>query len=166
MTIKYDEIKELLTIVPNHPAMNIFHLSDTHINLCNQLNDFAKKREYDYDLAIMDESFLDECLSSGLKPHKLKQNQPRYNRHSKIYDYIFITLNLDTIEDKKLFFTKIYHICKNASKVLIFLENGDHYKLETLLEDRNFLAANYIDISSEYRVYSLQKMHGWGSYDL
>jgi len=166
MTIKYDEIERLLAIVPDHPAMNIFHLSDGHIELSKQLNDFAKNREYDYDLAIINEDFLNKCLSCGLKPHKLKINQSRYNRHSKIYDYIFITLNLDMIVDKKLFFTKIYHICKNASKVLIFLENGDHYELETLLEERNFLAANYIDISTEYRVYSLQKMHGWGSYDL
>jgi hypothetical protein len=49
---------------------------------------------------------------------------------------------------------------------LIFLENGYYDKLEQLLEELNFVASNYIDISQDYKVLSVQKMHGWGVYDL
>ena len=164
MTVTKDEFFKLLEIIPPYPKTNIFHLNDQNIEVSDILYNYCKENEYDYDLVSTNEEFLK--MLEPYKPHKLDIKQPRYNRHAKLYDYVFLTLDIESIENKKAFFTKIYHICKNAAKVLIFLENNSYDELERLLEDLNFVASNYIDISKNYRVLSVQKMHGWGVYDL
>ncbi len=164
MIIKEDELKKLLEIIPPYPRTNIYHFNNFDKTSSKVLFDYAKERDYDYDLFCSDESFLKEL--EKYKVHKLDIKQARYNRHAKLYDFVFIMTDIDTLEDKKLFFKKIYHICKNAAKVMIFLENNSHDELETLLEDINYVASNYIDISNDYRVLSVQKMHGWGVYDM
>jgi hypothetical protein len=164
MNIKKEEFEKLLEMIPPYPKTNIFHLNNFDLTSSKVLFEFCKTNDYDYDLLSSDDKFLEKL--SKFKATKLNIKQPRYNRHAKLYDYVFLTIDLDDIEDKKLFFTKIYHICKNASKILIFLENGYHDELENLLEELNFVASNYIDISKNYRVLSVQKMHGWGVYDL
>ena len=157
MTIKSEEIEKLLQIIPDYPKTNIFHINDISTTFGKKLKEFASLKEYDYDDFYL--------FNPILEATKLDINQPRYNRHAKLYDYVFISSDLEKIEDKKLFFKKIYHICKNAAKVMIFLKQRD-YELESILEDLNFVASNYVDISSEYEVLSVQKMHGWGVYDM
>jgi len=164
MNIQKDEFKKLLEIIPPYPKTNIYHINDFDMTSSEVLYEFCKENEYDYDLFSTDEEFLKKL--EKYKPHKLDIKQPRYNRHAKLYDYVFLTLDIESLENKKAFFTKIYHICKNAAKVLIFLDNSSHDELENLLEELNFVASNYIDISKEYKVLSVQKMHGWGVYDL
>ena len=164
MTIQENELKKLLEIIPPYPRTNIYHLNNFDKTSSKVLFEYAKERDYDYDLVCSDEDFLLEL--EEFKPHKLDIKQARYNRHAKLYDFVFIMIDIDTIEDKQLFFKKIYHICKNSAKIMIFLENGYHDELETLLEDMNYVASNYIDISKDYKVLSVQKMHGWGVYDM
>ncbi len=157
MVIKINEIDKLLEIIPDYPKTNIFHINDFSKTLAQKLKEFASLKEYDYDSFYL--------FNPIEEANKLDINQPRYNRHAKLYDYVFISSDLEKIEDKKLFFKKIYHICKNSAKVMIFLKQRD-YELESILEDLNFVASNYVDISSEYEVLSVQKMHGWGVYDI
>jgi len=157
MKIKNQDIEQLLQIIPDYPRTNIFHINDISVSFSEKLKEFASLKEYDYDDFYL--------FNPILEATKLEINQPRYNRHAKLYDYVFISSDLEKIEDKKLFFKKIYHICKNAAKVMIFLKQRD-YELESILEDLNFVASNYVDISSEYEVLSVQKMHGWGVYDM
>ncbi len=157
MTIKKEEIEKLLQIIPDYPRTNIFHINDISVTFSKNLNEFASSKEYDYDDFYL--------FNPILEAKKLDINQPRYNRHAKLYDFVFISSDLEKMEDKKLFFKKIYHICKNGAKVMIFFKQKD-YELESILEDLNFVASNYIDISSSYEVLSVQKMHGWGVYDM
>jgi len=157
MKILSNEIDTLLDIIVDYPKVNIFHINDTSHILTQKLEDLANKKSYDYDLFHIFKPLLNSV--------KLDINQPRFNKHAKLYDYVFISSDLSKIEDKKLFFKKIYHICKNGSKILIFMENNDE-ELEQILEDLNFVASNYIDISNNYKVLSVQKMHGWGVYDM
>jgi len=164
MKIQKEDLEKLLEIIPPYPKTNIYHLNDFDITSSEVLYNYCKQRDYDYDLFTTDEKFLDSLAQYN--PHKLDINQARYNRHAKLYDYLFLTLDIDKIEDKKLFFKKIYHICKNAAKILIFLDKSSDDELENMLEELNFVASNYIDISKEYKLLSVQKMHGWGSYDM
>ena len=164
MKIKQDEFEKILQIIPPYPKINIYHLNNYDKLSSRILYDYCKERDYDYDLFSTDDKFIEEVKE--LKPNKLDIKQPRYNRHAKLYDFVFLNIDLQKIDNRKLFFTKIYHICKNAAKVLIFLENNSHNELENLLEELNFVALNYIDISKDYKVLSAQKMHGWGVYDL
>ena len=164
MQIKKEEFEKLLEMIPPYPKTNIFHLNNFDLTSSEILFDFCKTNDYDYDLVSSDEDFLEKLKEFDAT--KLTIKQPRYNRHAKLYDYVFLTLDLEDIEDKKLFFKKVYHICKNSAKILIFLENGYHDELEQLLEELNFVASNYIDLSQNYKVLSVQKMHGWGVYDL
>ncbi len=157
MDIRNKDIEKLLQIIPNYPKINIFHINDISASFSKKLNEFASSKEYEYDDFYL--------FNPIIKTKKLDINQPRYNRHAKLYDFIFISSDLEKIEDKKLFFKKIYHICKNGAKIMIFLKQKD-YELESILEDLNFVASNYIDISSDYEVLSVQKMHGWGVYDM
>jgi hypothetical protein len=164
MQIKQNDFEKLLEIIPPYPKTNIFHFNDFDLVSSEVLYDFCKKREYDYDLVCSDESFLKKLAK--FKVQKLDIKQPRYNRHAKLYDFVFIMIDIESLEDKKLFFKKIYHICKNSAKVMVFLKNNSHDELENLLEDINYVALNYIDISKDFRVLSAQKMHGWGVYDM
>jgi len=161
--IEKNEIKKLLEIIPNYPKINIFHLNDFSCEACEKLYEFCDQNEYDYDLFTLDEKFLECVVKFG--GGKLDIKSQRYNKHSKLYDFIFIMIDFSKIEDKKLFLKKIYHICKNAAKILFFLPKKEE-ELEYLLEELNYVALNYIKISDNYEVLSAQKMHGWGVYDL
>ena len=157
MNIKSHEIDKLLEIIVDYPKVNIFHINDISPTLSEKIEKLANEKEYDYDQFYL--------FNPSPNSVKLDINQQRYNKHAKLYDYIFISTNMTKIENKKLFFKKIYHICKNSSKILIFLNKEDE-EIERLLEDLNFVASNYIDISNDYKVLSTQKMHGWGIYDM
>ena len=160
MNIKVKEIEQLLEIIPNYPKINIFHINDYSYNLAKILKNFSNKNDYEYDLF-----FTYNKEVNPTEALRLNINQPRYNKHSKLYDFIFISSDLSKIENIEIFFKKIYLICKNSAKIVLFLEEND-FNLEQLLEKLNFVAFNYIDISDNYKILSFQKMHGWGLYDM
>jgi len=163
MQIKHEEIEKLLEIVPNYPKVNIFHFNNNSHETSEVLYNFCQEKDYDYDLVSSNDDFLKTI--EIFKAQKLDIKRPRYNKQSKLYDFIFITIDFSDIEDKELFFKKIYLMSKNSAKILIFLEHHN-YEHEDLLERLNFVALNYIDISEKYTILSVQKMHGWGIYDI
>ena len=164
MKIEKKDITKLLEIVKDYPKTGIYHLNNNSIMISEVLDNFCKEKAFDYDLFCSDDEFLKKV--SHLNPHKLNLSQARYNRHAKLYDFVFINHDINTIQNPKAFWTKIYHICKNGADILVFLDNSYHDELEKLLEELNFVASNYIDISSEFKVLSVRKMHGWGVYDM
>ncbi len=163
MKIKSEELKKLLDIIPPYPKVNIFHINNNLMELSKLLYDFCKDKEYDYELFCSDEEFMEKLKPFGVEKFDIKAK--RYNRHSKLYDFIFLNMDFKDIKDKQLFLKKIYHISKNSAKILIFLDKKD-FNLEQMLEELNFVALNYIDISNDYEILSAQKMHGWGVYDM
>ncbi len=169
--IEKKELELLLSIIPNHPLTQLFHINDYNISLSNDLNDFVKKNEFEYDITTTNEDFLEELnnkienISNKTTIHKLDLKQHRYNRHSKIYDFVFVTMDIDKIEDLGLFFKKLHSIIKNSGYLLLFIEKNQNNlpKILQLLEDKLYVAINTIDISTKYEVISAKKMHGWGN---
>jgi hypothetical protein len=161
--IPKQEIEELLTIIPrNYPSMDIFYLCDNPLGLCKELDKLCKEQGYEYDLAITDDEVLD---SLDIKARKFDFKRSRYNQHSKLYDFVFVSLDLKKIDNIDTFFKKLYPISKNAGKVIFITDlNTDIIELEDLLIEKNYVAVNPIsDTFSNYQILSAQKMHGWGN---
>lgn len=165
--INKEEIQELLTIIPrNYPSHDIFHLTNNCNGLCQELYDFCQSQGYQYDLSIPDASYFEEISqSTEFKPHKFDFKKNRYNRLSRLYDFVFVSLILEDIEDIDTFYKKLYAISKNAGTVL-FIVDKDHdlRAFEDLLIAQNYVAVNPIeDTFTNYQILSAQKMHGWGN---
>ena len=159
------EIEELLTIIPrNYPIMDIYHLTDNCDALCDALHDLCQELGYHYDLMINSQKNYEYLKENRhLSPRKFEVKKQRYNVQSRTYDFVFVFIDLESIENKELFYKKIYAISKNAGKVLFFIPNdADIRKLEDTLIVHNYVATNQIeDVFEDYQVLSAQKMHGW-----
>jgi len=165
--MKREPIRKLLEIIPPYPGIRIFHISDREVLLSEEISDFCEERACEYDLMVPDPQFLQRVKSEGIEAEAFDLKKQRYNKHAKLYDYVFVTLDLSKITDWPLFLKKIYMIMKNAAKLLLFLpKDASLEQYEALLEAGNFVAINPIDICNDYRLLSAQKMHGWGIYDL
>ena len=164
-TIVKEEIEDLLTIIPrNFPTLDIFHLSDDCIGLCQALYDLSKSEGYNYDLAIPNANYFEHIIeTTPFKPQKFDFKRNRYNRQSRVYDYVFVTINLSEVENITLFYKKLYAISKNAGKVFFIVEKSvDLRELEDALIVHNYVATNPIENTfSNYQILSAQKMHGW-----
>jgi hypothetical protein len=165
MDIKKSEIDDLLQIIPdNYPSINIYHISSFAFELSSNLKELASKNSYEYDLRCLDSYSLNRLKSCNLNATLLDINKHRYNEHAKLYDFLFLTIDLDKIEEKMLFLKKIYAIMKNGAKLIIISKGVDQVALSQLLEDSNFVAINpIINTFQNYDILSAQKMHGWGS---
>jgi hypothetical protein len=149
--IDKNEINDLLTIIPrDYPSFEVFHLTDCENDMCKVLNDLCDSQNYGYDKFIADEDFL---------------KKRRFNSQSKVYDILFLQIDLKNIEDINLFYKKLYPISKNGSKLIFILKKSeDIYLLAQKLEDENYVAINPIDNTfSNYQILSATKMHGWGN---
>ncbi len=168
--IKSKESEKLLSIIPDYPGVTIFHMSDEGVEFCRMLDAFAKEHDYTYHLVSVNDDFIQQLHQNGLEKARLiRYKQQRYNQHSKLYDFVYIDIDINSLENPKLFLKKIYAIAKNAAKILFFVPKSESGfgTLEQLLEDANFVAINPIDDMFEnYLVLSAQKMHGWGIYDM
>lgn len=166
MDIKKSEIVDLLQIIPNDfPSLNIYHISSFAFELSFALKELSSKNSYEYDLRCLDESFIDDLKSYDLNATLLDINKHRYNEHAKLYDFLFLSIDLDEIDKKMTFFKKIYAIMKNGAKLIIISKKDtDEPELSQLLEDSNFVAINpIVDTFKNFEILSAQKMHGWGS---
>ena len=165
--ITENEIKELLTIIPrNYPSLEIYHLTDENIGISDELYKLCDDNGYEYELMILGEAYFEKISqTTELKPHKFEFDKSRYNRHSKMYDFVFVSIDLGKVENQKMFFKKLYAVSKNAGKVLFItsLEEGLQTLEEKLIE-YNYVAVNpIVSTFSNYQILSAQKMHGWGN---
>ncbi len=164
------ELESLLAIIPNHPMTQLFHVNNNSIYLAQELNNFAKIKEFEYDIVSTNEKFIEELNESienraeKTTIHKLKIEQHRYNRHSKMYDFAFVTIDINQIEELGIFLKKLHTIIKNGGYLLLFLDKDEKNMLNILqlLEDKLYVAINTIEISDKYQIISAKKMHGWG----
>jgi hypothetical protein len=165
--IKSQEIQELLTIIPRgYPCMDIYYLTSYDIGFCEELYTLCKENDYEYELMISNQKYFDKLSqTTELKPHKFEFDKSRYNRHSKMYDFVFVSIDLEKVENQKMFFKKLYAVSKNAGKVIFITSlEEDLQTLEEKLIEYNYVAVNSIASTfSNYQILSAQKMHGWGN---
>jgi len=166
-TIRDEEIEELLTIIPRgYPQQDIFHLTNNCLGLCEALDRLTKAENYHYDLMIADENYYTTLKeTSDLKVQAFDFKKSRYNRQARQYDFVFVHIDLETVENMELFYKKLYAISKNGSKVLFIVDKScDLLHFEEILIEHNYVAVNAIENTFEnFHIMSAQKMHGWGN---
>jgi hypothetical protein len=162
------QIEQLLSIIPNHPAIRIMQISQCGTELSDALTTLVKQREYEFLLNITDETFYEEALDryndDTCSVKKMKFEQRRYVSMAKTYDYIFVTADIP-LEIQEQFTKTIHGHIKNAGNIILFLEKGNLKVLDgwrTTLEENYFVATNTIDMFKEYEIVISKKMHGWG----
>lgn len=170
----YDEhfLDQLVSIIPNYPMTRLLQLEESDdLRVAGYLGAYAKERDFDFDLILLDEEIVEKAKEhlqgrlpkrSSISSFRLKQQ--RYNRESKEYDFVFVTLDLSQVENLELFFKKLYHVIRNAGNLLLFIdrERDDYEHLKAILEKDLYVAVNKLDLSERYDVISAKRMHGWG----
>jgi hypothetical protein len=158
--ITKEEIEELLTIIPrSYPSLDLYIITHECDKLTHQIDKLCKSEGYLFDIMLTN---YENC--KDLKVHKFDFDKNRYNRHSRLYDFVFVNISLDDIEDISTFYKKLYAISKNGGKVLFFTDKyRDLQELEERLIEKNYVAINpIINTFKNYQILSAQKMHGWG----
>jgi len=167
--LELKKIEQLLTIIPNHPAIRIMHISQSGTELSDALASFVKEREYELLLNITNDVFYEEIKerynsNSFTTVKKIRFEQRRYTSMAKVYDYVFVTADVPH-EIQEQFIKNIYRDIKNAGNIVIFLEKNNLKLLDSwrqILEENYFVATNTIDLFKDYEIVISKKMHGWG----
>jgi len=162
-------IEQLISIIPNHPATRLLHISDSGEELSLELKKLAKIKDYEYLLNISNENFYEKVKDvysdgSSCIVHKMKFEQRRYVNMAKQFDFLFVTATVPR-EIINEFLKKSHTHIKNAGNIIIFLPKNN-LELKDIwwqsLEDNLFVAINNIDMFSNYEIIIAKKMHGWG----
>ena len=161
-------IEQLLSIIPEHPAMRIMHISQSGKQLSDALASLAKEKEYEFLLNVTNEEYYEEIkenYSDDLcSVKKIKFDQRRYATMARLYDYVFVTAEVPN-ELQEQFAKTIHGHIKNAGNIILFLEKNSLKVLDRwrqILEENYFVASNTIDLFEEYEILISKKMHGWG----
>ncbi len=107
--IEQVKLEKLLEIIPSYPALRIAHFTDSGETMTEVLSDFCQKREYEYQINCTDNSFFDLVSEKykdmdNIKTIKFTLERPRYMIQGKIYEYLFVTSNIN--EEMRSDFTK------------------------------------------------------------
>jgi hypothetical protein len=163
------QIEQLLSIIPDHPAMRIMQISQGGTVLSDALASFATKREYEFLLNITNDIFYEEIKDrysdkSLCSVKKMRFEQRRYVSMARMYDYVFVTSTVSEAMQEQFSKTIHGHI-KNAGNIIFFLPKND-LKVsdgwQQVLLENYFVASNTIDIFENYEILISKKMHGWG----
>jgi hypothetical protein len=160
-------ILELLSIIPNHPATRILHITKDEIEFIENIKKFVEMKDYEYLVNVLDKHFLkslEDLKSKNVTFKYMDFNQRRYVNMAKLYDFVFVTTSIpDNILDE--FLKKIHSNIRNAGNIIILLEkdrDDKKYRLYELLEKNYFVATNSLDVFRNYEAVISKKMHGWG----
>jgi len=169
-TLNPQKTNLLMQIISTHyPNQQILHLSDGCNDLHTTLYELTKSRGFEYDLKCVDIDIdgLDLQRHERLSIEPLDLRAKQYNKHAKLYEYIFVTLESGRLmSDIDTILKKFFRIMKNAGSVVMLIEKGAPLleEIDKKLEESYFVAINHIDIFDDYDVVTAKKMHGWGAY--
>jgi len=168
--IEKNKLKQLLTIIPDHPMVRILHFADSGETIPSLLSDLAINKSYEYQINCLDERFFTLIQqrfanTKAVKPVIFSLSRPRYMIQGKLYDYLFVTAPIPK-EMRKVFLQRAHPVIKNGGNILLFLPKGDHtqrFEWMRLLEENYYVASNTIDdLFEHYDLLISKKMHGWG----
>ena len=165
--LELKKIEQLLSIVPNHPALRIMHITDGDSQLTDALFKLIQNKEYELLLNVITddhEDIKEKYRHKEVTVKKITFEQRRYASMAKTYDYVFVSATVpETLQNQ---FAKTIHThIRNAGNIILFLEKDNLKLLDSwrqVLEENYFVASNTIDLFDEYEVLSSKKMHGWG----
>lgn len=156
----------LIEVIPDHPALRIMHLAQTHSILVDKLATLTQVRDYEYLLLCPDEAIsleLSHCFASHphIKVKSIAYTQTRFHVQAKMYDFVFVEAAVPDVTD---FLKKIYRAMKNAAILFVFSSDGheevERWRVE--MEDNFYVAFNTFALTGSIQIISGKKMHGWG----
>jgi len=166
-------INQLLSIIDIYPSIRILHFSHNQPNLNSAILKLAQTNNYEFQLnstTTEDYEYSIEKFKgqSNISILNFNLNRPKYNTQAKLYDYLFVSNEIED-KDRLKFLRKSHMIIKNAGLIVIFIpkmnEITDYdniYRWSSLLEESYFVATNSINLSPHFDVIISKKMHGWG----
>ncbi|WP_456452865.1 hypothetical protein [Hydrogenimonas sp.] len=155
-------------ISPHYPNQRIMLITDGRCDLHATLFDFTKQKEFEFEVRTVGcelEGF-DTEGHAGCRLEVMGLRAPRYNRHAKQYENIYLTLHPSHLEkETTAILKKLYAVIKNAGVLTVMVEKGAPLlkRLDAELEKSNFVAIGHVDIFDDYEVVTAKKLHGWGS---
>ena len=163
------KIEQLLSIIPDHPALRVMQIAESKTDLSHALSALAEEREYEFLLNLTESESYEEIKESYQESDAstvklMKFDQRRYVTMAKMYDYVFVTATVPE-ELQEQFAKTIHEHIKNAGNIILFLEKNSLKVLDgwqRTLEENYFVATNTIDLFEEYEILISKKMHGWG----
>ncbi len=171
--LKEEHVALLMQIVSDHyPNQQILHITDCKTDLHDYLFKITKERGFEYDLRHTVDTppsvtGADEHPAFRVEPLDLKRRA--YNKHARLYEYVFVTLDEGSIADGlEEMLKKIFRLMKNSGVLIFLLEKRGllEDKIDKVLEEGYFVAVNHIDIFDDFDVVNARKMHGWGAYSV
>jgi len=166
--LELKKIEQLLSIIPDHPATQIMHITQSDKELSTALETLVTQRDYTLLINVIDDDFYDEIKENysadACSVKKMKFEQRRYATMAKLFDYVFVTADIPN-ELQNQFAKTIHGHMKNAGNIILFLEKNNLKVLDRwqqVLEENYFVATNTIDMFEEYEILISKKMHGWG----
>ncbi|BBG65781.1 hypothetical protein NNO_1078 [Hydrogenimonas sp.] len=169
--LREEEVGLLMQIVSDHyPNQQILHITDCGNDLHEYLFRMTEERGFEYDLLCIAETLptLPEG-HPGFRSELFDLKKRAYNRHAKLYEYVFVTIGEEKMADEIVeMLKKIFRVMKNSGVLIFLLEKSGSLpeKMDRLLEEGYFVAVNHIDIFKEFDVVNGRKMHGWGAYSV
>ena len=140
------KLNKFFSIFEELPQISILHLySNDFLDLNKELNSFVKK------------------LNGSLVTFELDyKNYLNFKSRSRDFEYIIISELFNKLPNKKVFFTKIYHLLENSAQIII-LDRNKNLKDEIieLLNSCNFLVPNNIELFDNSLLIVAKKMHMW-----
>ncbi|BAF69185.1 hypothetical protein [Nitratiruptor sp. SB155-2] len=152
-------MKELFSIIPNLPGVRVYLFADTKEH-AEELAQFCQGKGHYLEVAALEDEIFDALQGLEGKLRRIDETKERYNQRSMMFDTIFVPYDINRLDDKELFFRKIYRMMKNAADLIIIVDNEDVEPLEFLLQELNYVAINPIEYQGKTAL-TAKKMHGW-----
>jgi hypothetical protein len=155
-------------VSPHYPNQRIMLITDGREDLHATLYEFTKRKDFELEIRTIG-CELDDVDTEGHEGCSLEAmdlRMPRYNRHARQYENIFVTLHPGHLEkETRTILKKLHAIIKNAGLLTVIVEKGAPLleRFEAELEASDFVAISRIDIFDDYEVVTAKKLHGWGS---
>ncbi len=167
--LEKDKLKTLLSIIKENPSLDIVHFTDQDNPLVELLNDYCSKKDYYYQLNLLDNSIevqMHQKYDTHAKVNLFHLQRKSYLMQGKQYDFVFVTATID-LEMESDFLRRLHQVTRNAGNLIIFVRKENYtlrYRWLQLLEEHNYVATNTIDnLCNNYDIIITKKMHGWGS---
>lgn len=157
------KIEDFFEIIPKLPGVRVYQFVD-NIDNAKKLLKFAIEEDFELEIVTFNKDLyekLKDYKSSNVNIRNLSEDKERYNLRAKIYDTIFVNLDIEKIKNLEMFLRKIYRMMKNAANIVIPVNIEKKDKIRDLLEECNFVAINFTPIDEKRVVFIAKKLHGW-----
>jgi hypothetical protein len=149
----------LFEIIPNYPELNISIINERQDGCVKKLIDFCLSNEANLYVKTINE--LDVKADERIYIEKFSFEQPKYNKKSLQYDFLFLCSDSENINNLSEVFKKCYRVVKNAANLFVLCKKENSQNMMELLEETNYVAISLIELNDEFKIVSAKKMHGW-----